>query len=71
MVLCTWQLLGLGPWLAPGGPPLALAAWTGFENATLTLSCGGFIGASLSKPHTSGTALQDACVCLFACGHIP
>ena len=22
------------------------------------------IGASLSKPHTSGTALQDACVCV-------
>ena len=37
MVLCTWQLLGLGPWLAPSGPSLALAAWTGFENATLTL----------------------------------
>ena len=29
------------------------------------------IGASLSKPHTSMTALQDTCVCLFACGHIP
>ena len=28
-VLCTWQLLGLaakGPWLAPGGPTLGLAA---------------------------------------------
>ena len=24
------------------------------------------IGASLSEPHTSGTALQDACVCLLA-----
>ena len=22
---------------------------------------------SLSEPHTSGTALQDACVCLFVC----
>ena len=34
-----------------------------------------FIGASLSEPHTSVTALQDACVCLSAyvrtCGHIP
>ena len=33
-VLCTWQLLGLaakGPWLAPGGPILDLAAWAGLE----------------------------------------
>ena len=35
------------------------------------------IGASLSKPHTSMTALLGVCVvcmlyvCLFACGHIP
>ena len=29
------------------------------------------IVASLSKPHTSRTALQDARVYLFACGHIP
>ena len=29
------------------------------------------IGTSLSKPHTSGTALQNACVCLVACSHIP
>ena len=39
-VTCTWWLLGLAvkvPWLGPGGPSLALAAWTGFENATLTL----------------------------------
>ena len=32
------------------------------------------IGASLSEPHTSGTALRT-CVCMFACllacGHIP
>ena len=38
-VLCTWQLLGLAvkePWLALGGPILGLAAWTGFENTTLT-----------------------------------
>ena len=32
------------------------------------------IGASLSKPHTSGTALQEVCVCWFVCmfvhGHI-
>ena len=35
-----WWLLGLAvkaPWLGPGGPILALAAWTGLENATLTL----------------------------------
>ena len=30
-----------------------------------------FIGASLSEPHTSVTALQDVCVCMSACGHIP
>ena len=24
------------PWMGPGGPILALAAWTGLENATLT-----------------------------------
>ena len=29
------------------------------------------IGASLSEPHTSVTALLDACVCMFVCGHIP
>ena len=31
------------------------------------------IGASLSEPHTSVTALLDACVCMSACacGHIP
>ena len=29
------------------------------------------IGASLSEPHTSVTALRRACVCLLACGHIP
>ena len=35
------------------------------------------IGASLSEPHTSMTALQDACVCIYIhvflrmCGHIP
>ena len=29
------------------------------------------IGVSLSEPHTSGTALQDECVCMSACGHIP
>ena len=31
---------GLGckaPWLGLGGPILALAAWTGLENATVTL----------------------------------
>ena len=29
------------------------------------------IGASLSKPHTSGTACADVCVYNRACGHIP
>ena len=29
------------------------------------------IGASLSEPHTSVTALLDACVCMFVRDHIP
>ena len=29
-----------------------------------------FIGASLSKPHTSVTAFAEV-VCMSACGHIP
>ena len=39
-VTCTWWLLGLAvkaPWLGLGGQYLALAAWTGLENTTLTL----------------------------------
>ena len=39
-VTCSWWLLGLAvkvPWLGPGGPILALAAWTDLENATFTL----------------------------------
>ena len=39
-VTCTWWLLGLAvkvPWFGPCGPILALDAWTGIENATLTL----------------------------------
>ena len=39
-VTCTWWLLGLAvkvPWLGPGGPIHALAAWTGLESVTLTL----------------------------------
>ena len=27
----------------------------------------GLVGASLSEPHTSVTALQDACVCMSVC----
>ena len=37
-VSCTWWLLGLTVktlWLGLRGPILALAAWTGLENATL------------------------------------
>ena len=44
-VLCTWWLLGLAlkrPWLAQGGPPPTLTAWTGLENTTLTLQRAGF-----------------------------
>ena len=29
------------------------------------------IGATLTEPHTSGTALQDTYVCLLICAHIP
>ena len=36
--LCRKDSLGVkGPWLGLGGPPLALTAWTGLENTTLTL----------------------------------
>ena len=44
-VLCTWWLLGLAlksPWLAPGGPPHALTAWTGLEITTFTVQRAGF-----------------------------
>ena len=39
-VTYTWWLLGLTvktPWLGPRGPILALAVWTGLEDATPTL----------------------------------
>ena len=39
-MLWTLWLIGLavnGPWLGPGGPPLALTAWTGLDNTMLTL----------------------------------
>jgi len=29
--------------------------------------CKHIIGASLSEPHTSMTALQDVCVCMYVC----
>ena len=35
-VTCTWWLLGLAvkaPWLGPGGPIPAMAAWTGLKKA--------------------------------------
>ena len=38
----TWWLLSLAvkpPWLAPGGPILALVAWTGLGNVTLCYKC--------------------------------
>ena len=56
-VTCTWWLLGLAvkvPWLGPGGPILALTAWTGLENATLTL------GGSFQ----AGKATWGLCGCL-------
>jgi len=38
-VSCEWWLLGLAvkePWLRSGGPPLAMTAWTGLQNTTIT-----------------------------------
>ena len=35
-------------------------------NSTVVMLVTVVIGASLSEPHTSRTALQDACVCLSA-----
>ena len=35
-----------------------------------TLKLGELIGASLSEPHTSVTALLDACVCMYVCLHV-
>ena len=32
-----------GPWLGPGGPSLALTAWTGLGNTTLTMLVGWFL----------------------------
>ena len=31
----------------------------------------GLVFVGTSEPHTSRTALQDACVCWFVCDHIP
>ena len=45
------------------GPTASLKNWIW----TPSLGNLGLIGASLSKPHTSGTALQDTCVCLSVC----
>ena len=45
-VTCMWWLLGLAvkaPWLGPCGLILAPAAWTGLENATLTLLRSSFL----------------------------
>ena len=39
-VTCTWWLLGFAlkkSWLGLGGPPIALTAWRGLQNTTLTL----------------------------------
>ena len=43
---------------------LQICTPSSIQNYTIHL-----IGASLSEPHTSGTALQDACVylCMSAC----
>jgi len=37
------------------------------EMGLATMSIVKIVGANLSDPHTSGTALQDACVCLSVC----
>ena len=46
-----------------------------YSRKFLVLEVSQLVWVSLSEPHTSGTALQDACVCMYvcllACGHIP
>ena len=48
---------------------MGITPWPGGEREKAYI-----VGASLSEPHTSGTALRT-CVCMsvcrFACGHIP
>ena len=66
-VLCTWWLLGLAfkrPWLAPGGPPPALTAWTGLENTTLTLHRAGFWQERL----LGSIVLTITCSLMSGCG---
>ena len=61
-VTCTWWLLGFAvkaPWLGPGGPILALAAWTGLENTTLHLVGGSFL-AGKSTWALSGCLTTDS-----------
>ena len=40
--------------------------WVGLTLAITCLLAIGLIGASLSEPHTSGTALRR-CVCMYVC----
>ena len=74
-VTCTWWLLGLAvkvTWLGPGGPILALAAWTGLENATLNHLVGGSFLAGKTAWALSGCFTNesaDHCMLLMSgCG---
>ena len=47
-----------------------LAACSGSPPQCSTFSSSSIVGASMSEPHISVTALRT-CVCMLACGHIP
>ena len=40
------------------------AGWIVYEAKQIPVTADSLVGASLSEPHTSVTALLDACVCL-------
>ena len=41
--------------------------WIGEQSQSAKIEKLKVIGVSLSEPHTSGTALQDACVHMYVC----
>ena len=67
-VTCTWWLLGLAvkaPWLGPGGPILALAAWTGLENATLPFVGGSFLAVKVAWALSGCMTTESADYCML------
>ena len=52
-------------WLGPGGPILALAAWTGLENATLTIVGGSFLAEKAVWALSGCLATESADYCMF------